>query len=89
MSSPQQQISRENVTIPVETAASKTEGTAACKLTARNINFFYGAFQALHGISLDIPSHRITAFIGPSGRGKSQHFSYYEPHERSPAEHKG
>ena len=41
------------------------------KLTARNINFFYGQFQALHGITLDIPTNKVTAFIGPSGCGKS------------------
>ena len=72
MASPQQQqiMTRESVTPPAETAASKTPG-AECKLTARNIDFFYGSFQALHSISLDIPSHRITAFIGPSGCGKS------------------
>src|SRR3954471_6031838 len=71
MASPQQQQTlRENVTLPAETAAPKTPGQA-CKLTARNINFYYGVFQALHDISLDIPSHRITAFIGPSGCGKS------------------
>jgi phosphate transport system ATP-binding protein len=72
MASPQQQqiMTRESVTLPAETAVSKTPG-AACKLTAQNVDFFYGSFQALHSISLDIPSHRITAFIGPSGCGKS------------------
>jgi phosphate transport system ATP-binding protein len=71
MASPQQQqLLRENVTLPADAVAAKTSGQG-CKLTARNINFFYGAFQALHDISLDIPSHRITAFIGPSGCGKS------------------
>ncbi len=70
MASPQQQMTRERVTFPAETTASKNAG-AACKLTARNIDFFYGSFQALHDISLDVPSHRITAFIGPSGCGKS------------------
>ena len=70
MASPQQQqITRESVT-PLETAAPTTPGTA-CKLTARNIDFFYGSFQALHSVSLDIASHRITACIGPSGCGKS------------------
>ena len=44
---------------------------AANKLNARNINFYYGSFQALHEISLDIQTNRITAFIGPSGCGKS------------------
>jgi phosphate transport system ATP-binding protein len=61
---------RENVTLPAGTAALKTSGQT-CKLTARNINFYYASFQALHNISLDIPSHRITGLIGPSGCGKS------------------
>ncbi|MDB6139775.1 MAG: phosphate transporter, ATPase subunit [Verrucomicrobiaceae bacterium] len=34
-------------------------------------SFFYGAKQALHGISMDIPECQITALIGPSGCGKS------------------
>jgi len=41
------------------------------KLSAKNINFFYGSFQALHDISLEIPTNKVTAFIGPSGCGKS------------------
>ncbi|MGI8960211.1 MAG: phosphate ABC transporter ATP-binding protein PstB [Bryobacteraceae bacterium] len=41
------------------------------KLNAKDLNFFYGSFQALHNISIDIPSNKITAFIGPSGCGKS------------------
>jgi phosphate transport system ATP-binding protein len=41
------------------------------KLKAINVNFFYGAFQALHDISLDMQANRITALIGPSGCGKS------------------
>ena len=43
----------------------------ANKLSARDINFFYGAFQALHNITLEIPTNKVTAFIGPSGCGKS------------------
>ena len=41
------------------------------KLRASNINFYYGAFQALHDISLDMHANHITALIGPSGCGKS------------------
>jgi phosphate transport system ATP-binding protein len=41
------------------------------KLTASNINFYYGSFQALQDISLDLARNRITALIGPSGCGKS------------------
>jgi phosphate transport system ATP-binding protein len=41
------------------------------KLNARQVNFYYGSFQALYDITLDIPEKKITAFIGPSGCGKS------------------
>jgi phosphate transport system ATP-binding protein len=41
------------------------------KISARDLNFFYGQFQALKGISIDIPANRVSAFIGPSGCGKS------------------
>src|SRR6188768_3991823 len=32
---------------------------------------FYGSFQAIRGISLEVAPNRITALIGPSGSGKS------------------
>jgi phosphate transport system ATP-binding protein len=35
------------------------------------VNFFYGAFQALHDINLEMLEHKVTALIGPSGCGKS------------------
>ncbi len=41
------------------------------KLRAIDLNFFYGGFQALHGISMEVYEKRVTAFIGPSGCGKS------------------
>jgi len=41
------------------------------KLQTSNINFYYGTFQALHDISLDVHQNQITALIGPSGCGKS------------------
>jgi phosphate transport system ATP-binding protein len=43
----------------------------AAKLKATNLNFYYGAFKALHDISLEMHANRITALIGPSGCGKS------------------
>ena len=46
-------------------------GELPAKLRVRKLNFYYGAYQALHNISLDIPENRVTAFIGPSGCGKS------------------
>jgi len=48
-----------------------TETGPSSKLRAVNINFFYGAFQALYDVSLEMKTGRITALIGPSGCGKS------------------
>ncbi len=53
------------------TSTASTTQAQANKISAQNINFFYGGFQALHGITLGIPTNKITAFIGPSGCGKS------------------
>ena len=47
------------------------QASGAPKLLVKDLNFYYGSFQALHGIGMTIASHKITAFIGPSGCGKS------------------
>lgn len=44
---------------------------ASSKIQVRNLNFFYGKFQALKSVSLDVATNKVTAFIGPSGCGKS------------------
>ncbi|WP_227681276.1 phosphate ABC transporter ATP-binding protein PstB [Psychrobacter sp. SCQQ22] len=41
------------------------------KMQIRDLNFYYGDFQALKNINIDIPDKKVTAFIGPSGCGKS------------------
>jgi phosphate transport system ATP-binding protein len=54
------------------TGSAENERKAApAKLSASNINFYYGSFQALHDVSLDFAKNKITALIGPSGCGKS------------------
>jgi phosphate transport system ATP-binding protein len=40
-------------------------------IEVRDLSLFYGEFQALKSIHLDIEARRITALIGPSGCGKS------------------
>ena len=40
-------------------------------ITSRDLDLFYGDFQALHHINLHIPEKEIVALIGPSGCGKS------------------
>ncbi|HWC96500.1 MAG TPA: phosphate ABC transporter ATP-binding protein PstB [Candidatus Sulfopaludibacter sp.] len=58
---------------PLETppGASDKRGSQTPKIAVKNLNFFYGNFQALHDINIDVPENRITALIGPSGCGKS------------------
>ncbi|MDJ0828560.1 MAG: phosphate ABC transporter ATP-binding protein PstB [Desulfobacterales bacterium] len=41
------------------------------KMAAKQLNFFYGDFEALHDISLEFIANQVTALIGPSGCGKS------------------
>lgn len=52
-------------------AASSTRAHLPVSISVRGLDFFYGAQQALHGISLDVPKNCVTALIGPSGCGKS------------------
>ena len=51
----------------------KMDGTeeTTIKMSARNLDVFYGEKQALFGIDLDVPEQSVTALIGPSGCGKS------------------
>lgn len=40
-------------------------------ISVENFKLWYGDFQALKGITLEVPKNQVTAFIGPSGCGKS------------------
>jgi phosphate transport system ATP-binding protein len=73
MSSPhmalkQPQTQMHSTTTPDSLASVQT---AAPKMRASQVNFFYGKFQALHGVSLEFATNKVTALIGPSGCGKS------------------
>jgi phosphate transport system ATP-binding protein len=52
---------------PIAPAAA----VAQTKISARNVNLWYGEKQALFDVSLDIAEQEVTALIGPSGCGKS------------------
>jgi phosphate transport system ATP-binding protein len=47
------------------------EAERADKMTARNVDVFYGTKQALNGITVDIKENEVLSLIGPSGCGKS------------------
>ncbi|MBN2732385.1 MAG: phosphate ABC transporter ATP-binding protein [Balneolaceae bacterium] len=55
----------------VETKPKLNPDNKDFKLQAKNVNVYYGDFQAINDISLDVVDNSITAFIGPSGCGKS------------------
>jgi phosphate transport system ATP-binding protein len=59
------------VDLPQTPPASKVMVPPASKISVKSLNFYYGAFQALHDINIEIPGKGITALIGPSGCGKS------------------
>jgi phosphate transport system ATP-binding protein len=40
-------------------------------LQARDVSVYYGSFQAIKQVSLDVRANEVVAFIGPSGCGKS------------------
>ena len=62
-----------STTVPEVSAAAAATGavSVAKKSESRDLNFFYGSFQALKGITMPIYEKRVTALIGPSGCGKS------------------
>jgi phosphate transport system ATP-binding protein len=41
------------------------------KITAKNVDVYYGEKQAINNLSITIPDRAVSAFIGPSGCGKS------------------
>ncbi|HEY70805.1 MAG TPA: phosphate ABC transporter ATP-binding protein [Anaerolineae bacterium] len=41
------------------------------KIQIKKYSFYYGDFEALRNINIDIPENQVTAIIGPSGCGKS------------------
>lgn len=70
MATPRQQVVKE-VDPPSTMPYEVPKDSIRCKLDVKDLNFYYGSFQALHNIRIDISRNKITAFIGPSGCGKS------------------
>jgi phosphate transport system ATP-binding protein len=57
--------------VPYPRAAPAPADTGPPKIEIRNLDFYYGASQALRNINLALADRSIAAFIGPSGCGKS------------------
>ena len=56
---------------PSSTGLGPDAETQTIAITIRDFSCWYGDFQAVHSITLDIPARQVAAFIGPSGCGKS------------------
>lgn len=54
-----------------ENANPAAAKTAKPIFQIQDLNFYYGASQALKSVTVEIPEKRATAFIGPSGCGKT------------------
>jgi len=57
--------------INLELQDKKANVNGEVRISTKNLSLYYGDFQALRDITLDIPENAITAIIGPSGCGKS------------------
>ncbi len=44
---------------------------APAKISVKDLNLYYGDFQALKNVNLEVEENQVTALIGPSGCGKS------------------
>jgi phosphate transport system ATP-binding protein len=47
------------------------------KAQSKDLDFYYGDFKALKGVSMPVYEHKVTALIGPSGCGKSTYLRCY------------
>jgi phosphate transport system ATP-binding protein len=57
---------------PVDVGAeANSNAEPDAKITARNLNFYYGSSHAVKNVNLAVHNKRVTALIGPSGCGKS------------------
>ena len=54
-----------------EAMQERAEDMTGQDISVRGANLWYGSYQALKNIAIDIPACGITALIGPSGCGKS------------------
>ena len=57
--------------VSAKPAAVPAAATDEAKLRIRDLDVWYGSFQALKKVSFDISARKITSMIGPSGCGKS------------------
>ena len=55
------------------------------KIETRDVNFWYGNFHALKGISMDIEEKSVVAFIGPKVHLPAPAQPHERPYPRNPS----
>jgi len=60
-----------SIHLDISGSSDGSSATVAPVIRLEDVSFYYGTFRAVKNISIDVPTHRITALIGPSGCGKS------------------
>ena len=70
---------------PGAATAVAPRGAVAKTIEAKNVNLYYGAFQAVENVSLTMQPNKVTALIGSSGCGKTTFLrSLNRMHELTP-----
>src|SRR6202163_4470630 len=57
--------------VAAEGSTTSASGANKLRMKVTKVNFYYGKNHALHNVSMDVATNKVTAMIGPSGCGKS------------------
>jgi phosphate transport system ATP-binding protein len=57
--------------VAAHTPSMTSPATNTLRMKITKLNFYYGKNHALHNVSMDVATNKVTAMIGPSGCGKS------------------
>jgi len=68
---PIRESGRGTLHVSIDEARRNVAQNAPIKARAEGLSFYYGDFQALKSLSIEIREKQVTALIGPSGCGKS------------------
>jgi phosphate transport system ATP-binding protein len=68
---PVRESGRGAVKVTIDEARRANAVSSPIKARVSDLNFYYGEFQALKQLNLEIRERQVTALIGPSGCGKS------------------
>lgn len=58
-------------TVKATSNSKRKSALGKTSISVDDVDFYYGATQALSSVSLEIPEKQVTSFIGPSGCGKT------------------